>query len=157
MLGTIMFASKIIMEVLPNIHLLAVFTTVFTVVFRKKALIPIYVYVLINGIWAGFAIWWIPHTYLWLVLWAVVMLLPRNMSPKASAIVYPIVCGLHGLFYGTLYAPAQALLFGLNFKQMLLWIVAGLPFDAIHAVGNLAGGLLIYPLVKVMKKQLKIT
>jgi hypothetical protein len=40
---------------------------------------------------------------------------------------------------------------------MLLWIVAGLPFDAIHAAGNLAGGLLIYPLVKVMKKQLKIT
>ena len=46
MLGTIMFCSKIIMEVLPNIHLLGMFTMVFTVAFRKKALIPIYVYVL---------------------------------------------------------------------------------------------------------------
>ena len=45
MLGALMYASKIVMEALPNIHLLGMFTIVFTIVFRKKALIPIYVYV----------------------------------------------------------------------------------------------------------------
>ncbi len=155
MLGTIMFVSKILLEILPNIHLLAMFTTLYTVVFRKKALIPIYVYVFINGLWSGFATWWIPYTYIWTVLWGIVMLLPKNMPPKVSVIVYPIVCGLHGLMFGTLYAPAQALLFGLSFKQMLLWIVAGLPWDVIHAVGNIAGGLLVYPLVKVTNNVVK--
>ena len=46
MLGALMFCSKIIMEVLPNIHLLGMFTVTFTLVFRSKALIPIYVNVL---------------------------------------------------------------------------------------------------------------
>lgn len=152
MLGAIMFTSKIIMEVIPNVHLLATFTTVFTVLFRKKALIPIYVYVIINGVWAGFAVWWIPYLYLWTVLWGVVMLLPKNMPPKVAPIVYCTVCFLHGLSYGTLYAPSQALLFGLDFKQTLMWIAAGFPWDVVHALGNLAAGLLVCPLVRVLTR-----
>ena len=46
MLGTLMYASKMIMEMFPNIHLLGVFTIAFTIVYRKKALYPIYIYVL---------------------------------------------------------------------------------------------------------------
>ena len=55
MLGTLMFVSKIVMELLPNIHLLGMLTMLYTVVFRRKALVPIYVYVLINGLYAGFS------------------------------------------------------------------------------------------------------
>ena len=152
MLGTLMFCSKILMELLPNIHLLGMFTMVFTVVFRKKALIPIYVYVMLNGIYAGFSMWWLPYLYLWTILWGVTMLLPRNPPKKAACIVYPLVCGLHGLAFGTLYAPAQALMFGLDAKQTLAWIVAGLPWDAIHAVGNVCAGVLIVPLSELSKK-----
>ena len=47
MLGGAMYASKMIMEFAPNIHLLGVFTIAFTVVYRKKALYPIYIYVLL--------------------------------------------------------------------------------------------------------------
>ena len=83
MLGTLMFCSKIMMEWAPNIHLLGTFTMVYTLTYRKKALIPIYVYVLLNGIYAGFSLWWIPYLYIWTVLWAVTMLLPRKMPVKA--------------------------------------------------------------------------
>lgn len=155
MLGTVMFASKLLLEILPNIHLLAMLTVLYTVVFRKKALIPIYVYVLINGVWSGFSIWWIPYTYIWTVLWGIAMLLPKNMPKGAAAVVYPIVCALHGLMFGTLYSPAQALMFGLDFKQTLMWIGAGLPWDAVHAVGNFAAGFLVLPLAAVMKKAIK--
>ena len=41
MLGAVMYASKVIMEFAPNIHLIGVFTIAFTVVYRKKALYPI--------------------------------------------------------------------------------------------------------------------
>ena len=51
MLGTILFISKIIMEFLPNIHPIAMFITVYTLVYRAKALIPIYVYVLMLGVY----------------------------------------------------------------------------------------------------------
>lgn len=152
MLGAVMFCSKIIMEVLPNIHLLGMFTMTFTVVYRKKALIPVYVYVILLGIYAGFNMWWIPNLYLWTVLWAVTMVLPRNMSKRAARIVYPIVCCMHGLLFGTLYAPAQALMMGMNFKATMAWIAAGLPWDAIHGAGNLVAGLLICPLSGLLSR-----
>ncbi len=152
MLGTLMFASKIIMEALPNIHLLGMLTIVYTVVFRKKALLPIYIYVILNGLYSGFSVWWVPYLYVWTVLWAVTMLLPREMPKKAAAIVYPLICVLHGFSFGALYAPAHAIMYGFSLEQTLAWIAAGLTFDVIHAVGNLAAGMLILPFSELLRK-----
>ena len=38
MLGAVMYASKLLMELVPNVHLLGTFIIAFTVVYRKKAL-----------------------------------------------------------------------------------------------------------------------
>ena len=155
MLGTIMFCSKIIMEALPNIHLLGMFTMTYTVVFRKKALIPIYLYVMLNGLYAGFNMWWMPYLYIWTILWAITMLLPKRMPKKVKCVVYPIVCGIHGFAFGTLYAPAQAIMFGMNFETMLAWIIAGLPWDIIHGIGNFFAGMLVVPLSELIEKLAK--
>ncbi len=155
MFGPLMFCSKIIMEALPNVHLLGMFTMVFTLVFRKKALIPIYLYVFINGLYAGFNVWWVPYLYIWTVLWGITMLLPKKMPRKAQCVVYPLVCALHGFAFGTLYAPAHAIMYGFDFKQMLVWITAGLPFDAIHGVSNFCAGLLVVPMAELLRKLLE--
>ncbi|MGN0375035.1 MAG: hypothetical protein ACI4EN_05990 [Butyrivibrio sp.] len=151
MLGGLMYASKVIMEFLPNVHLLGVFTVAITVVYRQKAIFPIYIFVFITGLFAGFASWWIPYLYIWTVLWGFVMLLPRKLPPKAAPVIYMCVCALHGFLYGTLYAPAQALLFGLDFKGMVAWIVAGLPWDVVHGVSNFICGILIVPITSALK------
>lgn len=152
MLGAVMYASKLIMEVLPNIHLIGVFIVAITVVYRKKALYPIYIFIFLTGLLNGFNMWWIPYLYIWAVLWGATMLLPKKLPPKATPIIYAIVCSLHGFLYGTIYAPAQALMFGLDFKGMVAWIVAGLPYDAIHGVSNLISGLiLIVPTISILK------
>lgn len=150
MLGALMFASKLIMEVLPNIHILGMLIMVYTITFRTKALIPMYVWIMLNGLFAGFATWWIPYLYIWAILWGVTMLLPKKMPKTVAMVVYPVVCSLHGMFFGVLYAPAQALLFGLDFEGMLAWIAAGFVFDITHAIGNFAAGLLILPMSQVM-------
>ncbi len=150
MLGALMYASKIIMEVAPNVHLLGVFTIAFTVVYRKKALYPIYTYVLLNGILCGFATWWIPYLYLWTVLWGVTMLLPKNVPAKIRPFVYMLLCAAHGFLFGTLYAPAQALLYGLSFQKTVAWIITGLPWDFVHGVSNFFCGILIVPIIKVL-------
>ncbi len=155
MLGVIMFVSKYMTEALPNMHLLGMLTMTYTVVYRKKALIPIYVFVFLIGLFNGFALWWIPYLYVWTILWGVTMLLPKNMSNKVAIPVYAIVCALHGLSYGILYAPTQAIMYGLDFKGMVAWIVAGLPWDAIHAAGNFAVGLLIVPVANSFKEMKK--
>ena len=152
MFSAMMFISKIVMEFLPNFHLLGMFVMLLTVVYRKKALVPIYIYVFLNGVYAGFNMWWVPYLYVWTVLWGVTMLLPENMSKTAKMIVDPVVCALHGLCFGLLYVPAQAVMFSMSFKQAVAWVISGLPFDALHAVGNLVTGMLVFPLSTVLKK-----
>lgn len=150
MLGALMYASKMIMEIAPNVHLLGVFTIAFTVVYGKKALYPIYIFILILGVFNGFATWWIPYLYVWTVLWAITMLLPKKMPKKVRPIVYMVVNACHGFLYGTLYAPAQAILFGLSFEKMIAWIVTGLPFDFVHGVSNFLCGILIVPIISIL-------
>ena len=152
LLGALMYCSKIIMEIAPNVHLLGVFTIAFTVVYRKKALYPIYTYVFLNGLLSGFSTWWIPYLYIWTVLWGVTMLLPKRMPKKLRPIVYMIVCACHGFFFGILYAPAQALLYGLSFDGMIAWIIAGMPWDFVHCVSNFFCGMLIVPIIAILRR-----
>lgn len=152
MLGAMMFASKALMDVLPNIHLIGTFIVAMTVVYRKKALYPLYIFILITGLLNGFGTWWIPYLYIWTLLWGAVMLLPKKLPEKAKPFIYSAVCALHGFLYGILYAPAQALLFGLDFKGTLTWIAAGLPFDITHGISNFVCGMLICPLILLLKR-----
>jgi len=151
MLGALMYASKLLMEFLPNVHLLGMFIVAETVVYRKKALFPLYVFVFLVGLFNGFGTWWYPYLYIWLPLWGVTMLLPKNMNSKVAPIVYMLVSACHGLLFGTLYAPFQALAFGLSFKGTIAWIIAGLPWDLVHGLGNLVAGILIVPVIKILK------
>ena len=151
MFGAMMLALKVVMAPLPNIHPLGMFIMILTVVYRTKALIPIYIYVFLEGIvYPG--VWWIPYLYIWAILWGITMLLPKRMKPAVAAAVYPVVCGVYGLLFGILYAPAEALIYGLDFKGMLLWIAKGTGFDILHAAGNAAMGCLVLPLSSVLLK-----
>ena len=152
MLGTVMFVSKIVMELLPNIHLLGMLTMTYTLVFRKRALIPLYIYVMLNGLYAGFTMWWVPYLYIFTILWAATMLLPRRLPRWTRSLLYPAVCALHGFLFGILYAPAQAIMFGLDFSGMMAWIAAGLPFDLIHGISNLFTGALVLPFSELLRR-----
>ena len=151
-LGAIIFVSKLVMEAFPNIHIIGMLIVAITVVFRVKALYPIYVFVFLNGLFYGFALWCIPYLYVWTVLWVFVMLIPKKTPRKALPIIYMSVAALHGFLFGILYAPSQAILFGLNFKSMIAWIVAGLPFDLIHGISNFICGVLICPVIVVLRR-----
>ena len=81
------------------------------------------------------------------------MLLPRRLSPRWYVGWLVALCAAHGYLFGVLYAPAQAVLFGLDWRGLLTWIAVGLPFDAIHGTANLALGLvLVPPLYKLLQK-----
>ena len=151
MLGAVMYVSKIMMEWIPNVHLLGALIMAYTLVYRRKALYPIYVFVFLCGALGGFNAWWVPYLYVWTVLWAVTMLLPRNMPKRVSSIIYMVVCALHGFCFGILYAPAQAIMFGLSFEATLAWIASGFPFDVMHGVGNFFCGMLIVPIASLLK------
>ncbi len=157
LLAVLMFCSKVVMAPLANIHLVGTLTMVYTVSFRKKALIPIYLYVLMEGLFYGFTLFWLPYLYVWTVLWGVTVLLPENISHKVAVVVYPVICSLHGFLFGVLWAPAQALLLGFTFKQTVAWVAAGFYFDVVHGISNFVTGFLILPLSSLLKRLNKKT
>ncbi len=152
MYGALMFVSKYIMEALPNIHPLSMFVMTFTVVYGIKALVPIYIYVFLNGIFGGFNLWWFPYLYLWALQCLITLLIPKNIDDRIAAFVYPVLCALFGLTFGLLYAPAQALMFHLSPAQTLAWVISGIKFDVIHGISNFFMGMLVLPLSKVLNQ-----
>ncbi len=155
MLGALMFCSRIIMQALPNIHLVGMFTVTLTLVFRAKALIPIYISVLLSAIYYSFSPWMIQDVYIWAVLWAIAMPIPKKAPRWILSVVCPVICSLHGFLFGILSAPAHALVFDLGFEEMIAWIVSGAIFDVAHGIGNLFAGLFIIPLSELIKKLLR--
>lgn len=158
-LGTLMYISFAIMQGLPNVHLIAVFVGAITLTYRVRALIPIYIYVLLYGIFSGFSFFWLPYLYIWLPLWGAFVLVGRLRLQKKVQVpkhveicLYMLLCGLHGLTFGIMYAPVQALFFGLSFKGMIAWIAAGFVFDAIHAASNFVLAGLILPLSELLNR-----
>ena len=153
MLSAVMFVSKVAMEGIPNVHLLGTLVIAFTLTYRTKALFPIYGYVFANGIWEGFSPFgWLPELYLWLILWGAVMLLPPKIPVYIAPVIYMLISAVHGLFFGILYAPVYALFSGMGWDRVWLWILAGLPFDLLHGIGNFALGTLIVPIATLLRR-----
>jgi len=159
-ISAIMYISKLLMQGLPNIHLLGVIIVSTTIIFSKKAVYPIYGYVFLEGIFGGFSAWWIPYLYIWTLLYFVILLemkIFRKTSFKIQIIIFSITCAIHGLLFGILYTPIWALITGMNAKTTLAWIASGFIFDVYHGIGNLILCLLlIYPITQGMKKALKL-
>lgn len=155
LMAALMYSSKLAMDFLPNIHLIGVFIISLTDVYGKKALYPIYTFVFLTGLLAGFSTWWLPYLYIWFVLWAVVMLVPKGINPKIKTVVYMVICASHGFCYGILYAPVHMLVYGMNLKAIIAWIVAGFPWDMVHGTSNFFCTLLVVPLVKALKSAQK--
>lgn len=75
----------------------------------------------------------------------------KNSEEDTANCVYGSKC-MSRILFGTLYAPAQAILFGLSFKGMIAWIIAGLPWDFVHGISNFFCGILIVPIVTLLRK-----
>lgn len=151
LMASLMYASKLAMDFLPNIHLVGVFTIALTDVYRKKALYPIYTFVFLAGLFSAFSTWWLPYLYIWLVLWAMAMLVPQNTKPGYKIGLYMIICALHGFLYGILYAPVHMFIYGMSFKAIVAWVIVGFPWDFVHGISNFFCAMLVMPIVKALK------
>ncbi|MBQ0101316.1 MAG: hypothetical protein KBT31_00780 [Firmicutes bacterium] len=150
--GAIMFLTAQI-DIIPNVHPLAMFISVFTLIYRKKVLFPIYIYALLDGIFNGFGVWWLSNLYIWLPVAFAVSCLPLDLTPKKLTLRLSLICACHGLLFGVLYSPVYYLfVFGHNLSAALTWVLNGLPFDIIHACGNFVIAFCAVPLITLICK-----
>ena len=143
--GALLFALQIALSGLPNIELVTLFVILLTTVYGMQALIPIYIFVILEGIYWGFGLWWIGYLYVWALLSVVVYLLRKYSHP----VLWAVVGGFFGLSFGTLFSPIYFIIGG--WSGGIGWIISGLSMDIVHCLGNVASVLLLFaPLQKVM-------
>lgn len=146
-LGGLTFAAKVVMMGLPNIEPVSLMVMLFAVTFGRKAVYPIYVYVLMEFVLYGFNLWSINYLYIWLVL-AGVAWLCRGM---ANPIGWAILSGLFGLLFGTLCAPVYFITGGWAYG--VTWWINCIPFDMLHCAGNFVIALTLFvPLRYVLER-----
>jgi hypothetical protein len=156
MLGSLILASQIALLNIPGVQAVMFLIATVTAAYGLRALIPIYIYVLLYLLYFGFLPWNLPYLYIFLPLWGLFMLIRTrrvsNLPEKVRVPLCMFACGLFGLSFGTLYAPFWAIIAGLSFNQTLAWIAAGLPVDIGYAISNFAAGIMIVPLSELLKK-----
>ena len=146
-LGGLTFAAKVVMAPLPNIEPVSLLVMVFVVTFGKKALFPIYVYVLLEYALFGFGLWSAAYLYVWALLALVAWVFRKMDFPLGWA----VLSGAFGLLFGALCAPVCLLTGGPAFA--LSWWLSGIPFDFAHCAGNFFLALVLFrPLRSLMDR-----
>ena len=144
MLGALTFGLKVAMSYLPNIEPVSLLVMIFAVVFGRKCVYPIYLYVLMEILIYGLGTWNINYLYVWAVL-ALAAYLLRNMK---SALGWALLSGGFGLAFGLLCAPVDFFLGDIGYV-VSKW-VSGIPVDVMHCAGNFVIALLLFnPLRKL--------
>lgn len=146
-LGGLTFGAKFVMSGLPNIEPVSLMVMLFAVIFGKKALFPIYVYVIMEFLVFGIGIWNVYYLYIWLVL-AVAAWLLRKM---AGSLGWALLSGVFGLLFGLLCAITDFFVGGFAYAAAK-W-ASGIPYDIAHCIGNFVIALVLFPpLRKLLEK-----
>lgn len=146
-LGGMTFAAKVVMAGLPNIEPVSLMVMLFAVTFGRKAVYPIYVYVLLEFVLYGLNLWSINYLYIWAVLAGAAWLLRGMTNPLGWA----ILSGLFGLLFGTLCAPVYFITGGWAYG--VTWWINSIPFDILHCLGNFVIALVLFvPLRQVVER-----
>ena len=146
LIAAAMVIGQVVFAVLPNVEVVSLIVILTTLRFRAKALFPIYVFVLLEGLLYGFGIWWMSYLYVWTVLWAITMLFSDSEDP----LLFALIAALFGLMFGALTAIPY--LFG-GIGMAITYFVRGVSFDLVHCVANFAVVLALFkPLYAVFKR-----
>lgn len=147
LLGTVMYAGKMALAGLPNIEPVSLLVIVYTLVFGRKALWPIYVYVGLEFVTWGLSAWSLNYLYVWLILYGLTRLMRKMEHPFQWA----VLAGGFGLCFGLLCAPVYCFIGGWGYA--VSWWVSGIPYDLLHCAGNFAMTLLLYkPCLRILKE-----
>ncbi len=146
-LGAVTFGAKVAMSFLPNIEPVSLLVMLYAVVFGRKGLYPLYLYVLMEILFYGIQLWNINYLYVWTILFIAAGFIKKSEDPLAWA----LLSGVFGLLFGALCAPVYLFSGGVGFA--VSWWISGIPFDLLHCAGNFLMALVLFvPMKKLLQK-----
>ena len=151
----VIVVCKEILSFLPNIELVSFWIIMFTLLFGRRILFVVPVFVLIEGWLYGMGPWWIMYLYAWPLL-ALLALLNRKQE---SVWFWSILSAFLGLFFGLLCAIPYVVIGIIDngirggLYAGFTWWVAGIRFDIVHCIGNFVVMLVLYrPVWNAMRR-----
>lgn len=147
-LGALTFAAKYVMSFLPNIEPVSLCVMLFAVVFGKKWVYPVYLYVAMEILFYGISLWNINYLYIWAVLAVAAYLLRQMRHPLGWA----LVSGTFGLLFGALCGIVDVFIGGFGYA-VTKW-VSGIPFDILHCAGNFVIALMLFVPLRILLEKL---
>lgn len=148
LLGAILYVCKVALEWLPNVELVTFLIILFTLTMGTDTLYVAFIFNTLELIQWGFGTWWIAYLYIW-PLFAVITLLLKKIL-KEEFLMWSVVAGCFGLIFGAL---CSAVYLFIDPKYAWTYFIAGLPWDAWHAISNFVIMLIAgKPMYKLLKK-----
>ena len=147
-LGALTFAAKYAMSFLPNIEPVSLMVMLFVVVFGRKWVYPVYLYVAMEILFYGISLWNINYLY----IWAVLALAAGCMKKMQHPLGWAILSGAFGLLFGALCGIVDIFIGGFGYAAAK-W-VSGIPFDIAHCAGNFVIALLLFVPMRRLRETL---
>ncbi len=143
-------ASKLALDMFPNIELITILFIVYAIFYGKKTLLIALGFILIESCLKGVHLWVLMYLYMWPTLILIVCFAHKH---GAGHLFYCILSGFFGLFFGFFCAIPYLFIGGIH--MAFTWWIAGIPYDIIHCVSNTVICLILFrPLCGIMKKML---
>ena len=130
--GALLYGIQVVLAALPNIEGVTLLIILFSLVFGRRVLWSVAMFIMLEGLTYGFGLWWFFYLYVWPLLTIFVLLLKRFIGE--SLFGWAVFSAAFGLLFGFFYA-LQFLFYG-GFPEMLATWIAGFPFDISHCIGN---------------------
>ena len=146
----LMIVAKEAMATLPNIEPVSLLCAICSVLYGRRALAAVYVFIIIQGLLYGFHIWWIAYLY----IWPICCLMAQILRKADSALLCALLMAVFGLCFGALTAIPYLFIGGIS--MALSYWMAGVYFDLLHCGGNFVICLVLYrPLMVATRAALK--
>lgn len=149
MMVAVLEVVKIALMTLPNIELVSLMIVLFTILIGKKAFLVVTAFSIVECLLWGFGIWSIGYFYVWPILVLITLIFRKQSSP----LVWAIVLGFFGLFYGSMFSLTNLVVSGP--EAALSYLVSGLIFDVIHCVSNFISTLVLFKPLKAILVKIK--
>ncbi len=153
----IIIVGKHALQMIPNVEVVTFFILLFTLVFGWKTLIPVFIFVVEEGLFYGFN----PSWYVfYCVIWPLLSVLTMAFRPllKTNPLAWAL---FSSVFFVPVFSVTNILLlrliWGSSFKgsAMLAYLISEIPYDVTHIVGNFVVTLALFePLYTVLKRLL---
>ena len=67
-LAALLFAGQVALAAIPNVEIVSLLVILYTLALGRKVFLVIYTFVLLEGVFYGFGLWWINYLYVWAAL-----------------------------------------------------------------------------------------